>query len=222
MERTIRVTGRGRVSVRPDTIEVGIYLNKVYPEYSKAMEASAELTEVLKAAAERAGFDPAELKTTGFSVNTNYEGVYDKNGNWRNKFAGYRYTHSLVIRFDLDNDKLGKLLYQLADCGAEAEISISHTVKDPEPVRNELLTKAVKDSRTKAEVLAEASGVQLGEIINVDYSWGEISIMNRTADRMVFGGVDMKAAMTEDSFDMDIEADDINLQDTVTVIWGIR
>ena len=222
MERTIRVTGRGKTAVKPDMIEVSIFVNKVYPEYGEAMEASAELTEVLRAAAERAGFDPSELKTSGFSVNMNYEGIYDENGKWENKFTGYRYNHSMVIRFDLDNDKLGRLLFELSDCGVDAEISIGHTVKDPEPVRNELLARAVADSRAKAEVLASASGVELGDILNVDYSWGEMQIYNRTADRMTFGGYNAKAAMTEESFDMDIEADDINLQDTVTVIWEIK
>ena len=221
MERTIRVTGRGKINVKPDTIELNIFVSKVYPEYAEAMEASAEMTEVLKAAAERAGFDPRDLKTTGFSINMNYEGVYDEKGNWKNKFAGYRYDHNLALRFDADNVKLGKMLWELSDCGADAEISINHTVKDPEPVRNELLAKAVKDSRTKAEVLAAASGVSLGDIISVDYSWGEMQIYNRTVDNLTFGS-NSKISMTEESFDMDIEADDIHIRDTVTVIWEIR
>ena len=221
MERTIRVTGRGKMNVKPDTIELNIFVSKVYPEYAEAMEASAEMTEVLKAAAERAGFDPRDLKTTGFSINMNYEGVYDEKGNWKNKFAGYRYDHNLALRFDADNVKLGKMLWELSDCGADAEISINHTVKDPEPVRNELLAKAVKDSRTKAEVLAAASGVNLGDIISVDYSWGEMKIYNRTVDNLTFGS-NSKISMTEESFDMDIEADDIHIRDTVTVIWEIR
>ncbi|MBR3375373.1 MAG: SIMPL domain-containing protein [Firmicutes bacterium] len=221
MERTIRVTGRGKMNVKPDTIELNIFVSKVYPEYAEAMEASAEMTEVLKAAAERAGFDPRDLKTTGFSINMNYEGVYDEKGNWKNKFAGYRYDHNLALRFDADNVKLGKMLWELSDCGADAEISINHTVKDPEPVRNELLAKAVKDSRTKAEVLAAASGVSLGDIISVDYSWGEMQIFNRTVDNLTFGS-NSKISMTEESFDMDIEADDIHIRDTVTVIWEIR
>lgn len=221
MERTIRVTGRGKMNVKPDTIELNIFVSKVYPEYAEAMEASAEMTEVLKAAAERAGFDPRDLKTTGFSINMNYEGVYDEKGNWKNKFAGYRYDHNLALRFDADNVKLGKMLWELSDCGADAEISINHTVKDPEPIRNELLAKAVKDSRTKAEVLAAASGVSLGDIISVDYSWGEMQIFNRTVDNLTFGS-NSKISMTEESFDMDIEADDIHIRDTVTVIWEIR
>lgn len=219
MERTIKVTGRGKASVRPDTIELGIFLNKVYPEYRQAMEASAEHTGALKAAAERAGFGPEELKTTGFSVNMNYEGICDEKGNWQNRFSGYRCEHSFVIRFPLDNEKLGRLLSELMECGADAEISIRHTVKDPEPARQELLKKAVSDSRLKAEALAEAAGVTLGKIINVDYSWGEMEIFNRTVDRMAMGNAKMSAA--EESFDMDIEADDIRLQDTVTVIWEI-
>ena len=220
MERTIRVTGRGRIKARPDTIELIICVSKVCPEYREAMETSSKMTKKMKEALERAGFDPAELKTTSFSVNADYEGEYDEKGVWHNVFRGYRYDHNMVLRFGLDNDRLGKVLYELSRCEANAEISIRHTVKDPEPIKNALLENAVKDSREKAKILAAASEVELGRIINIDYSWGEVEIYNRMTERMPlsFGSINAK----EDSLDIDLEADDINVQDTVTVVWEIR
>ena len=42
MERTIRVTGKGKMNVKPDTIELNIFVSKAYPEYAEAMEAYAQ------------------------------------------------------------------------------------------------------------------------------------------------------------------------------------
>lgn len=219
MERTIRVTGRGKISVRPDTMRLNINLSEVHKDYQKAVEASAERTKTLREVLERAGFDPKDLKTAHFTVNTENEGYYDKNNNWKQRFAGYRFIHNLHISFDLDNGKLGKALYELANCGVNAEISIGYTVKDQEAAKNLLLESAVRDSRAKAEALAKASEVELGRIINIDYSWGQLEICNRAVDDMTFGGV---ACAKNASIDLDIEADDIDLSDTVTIVWEIK
>ena len=52
------------------------------------------------------------------------------------------------------------------------EFSIEYTVSNPEAAKNKLLGEAVKDSMSKAGVLAAAAGVTLGDIVNIDYSWG--------------------------------------------------
>ena len=89
-----------------------------------------------------------------------------------------------------------------------------------EAVQNELLGKAVTDSRAKAKVLTEAAGVTLGDIVNIDYSWGELEIYSRPMRNLTFGSA---INVKEDSaFDLDIEAEDIDVQDTVAVVWEIR
>ena len=60
----------------------------------------------------------------------------------------------------------------LAHCPVSPEFSIEYTVSNPEAAKNKLLGEAVKDSMSKAGVLAAAAGVTLGDIVNIDYSWG--------------------------------------------------
>ena len=88
------------------------------------------------------------------------------------------------------------------------EFSIRHTVKDVDAVKNELLSKAVEGSKTKAEVLAKAAGVVLREIKTIDYSWEELEIY---AEPMV------KMMLAEP-----MEADNIDVQDTVNIVCEIR
>lgn len=114
---------------------------------------------------------------------------------------------------------LGKVMYELAQCSVDAEFSFRHTVEDEEAVKNELLGKAVEDSRVKAKVLARAAGVKLGEIKLIDYSWGRLEVYS---DMMSVGALCCDMAVKENaSYDIDIEADDIYIEDTVTVVWEL-
>ena len=55
---------------------------------------------------------------------------------------------------------------------------------DKEKAKNELIGRAVKDSMEKASVLAEASGAKLGNIMSIDYSWGEMDFVSRSLNEM--------------------------------------
>jgi uncharacterized protein YggE len=70
-------------------------------------------------------------------------------------------------------------------------------------------------------VLAGAAGVMLKDIQSIDYSWGEINfeVSPMRGDLMVDKRMAPMAAKA--SYDMDIEPDDIEVSDTVTVVWEI-
>ena len=46
--RTIRVTGKGNLKVKPDTTRLMITLNGVYPEYAETINRSSEESEALR------------------------------------------------------------------------------------------------------------------------------------------------------------------------------
>ena len=216
MERTIRVTGKGKISVSPDTIKLNISAEGVFKDYAETVSKASEETSLIKEAISNAGLDPKDLKTSHFGVDTEYERYRDKRDDWRRKFVGYKYQHRLNIKFPNDNEILGRVLYQLANCPVSVEFSIEHTVKDVEAVKNELLGKAVEDSKAKAEVLSKAAGVKLDGVLTIDYSWGELEIYSRP---MEYSGEIMMDSIK--CCNIDIEADDIDVQDTVTVVWRI-
>ncbi len=218
--KTIRVTGRGDLRVHPDTTRITIDLEGTYPEYSDALRHSSEDTELLKDLLVSFGFQRTDLKTLNFGVDSEYES-YQERGTYKRRFVGYKYHHRMKVEFLSDNDLLGKLLYALARCPAKPEFTISYTVKDPEAAKNELLGKAVADAREKAAVLTQAAGVALKELQSIDYSWGEITFETRPMDRSMVLSERIEAPMEFGSFDMDIEPDDIEVSDTVTVLWEI-
>ncbi len=220
MDRMIKVTGKGKISVKPDQIRLLLNLSDLRESYEDTLRKSTEMVEALKDLFEELGFDRKDLKTTYFNIDTRYESYQAKDKSWKQRFEGYEFTHKLKIEFDADNKALGKVLYALGHAAVKPELRIVYTVKDPEASKNQLLAKAIADSKEKAKVLTEAANVSLGEIMTIDYSWGEIELsstpMNRMLEPMMMEDCCMSA-----SYDIDIEPDDIDVTDTVTVVWSI-
>ena len=132
---------------------------------------------------------------------------------------GYK-TH-MKIEFAADNKRLGQVLYALAHSSLRPEFSIEYTVADVEKCKNELLHKAIEDSIQKAQVLTTAANVKLGEIQAIDYSWGEIDFVTKPLNEMRLMECTECEMSAPGAYDIDIEADDINVTDTATVIWEI-
>ena len=215
--RTIRVTGKGQIKVKPDMTRLYITLEGINKEYAETLEQSSVDTAELRKIMGKFGFEKADLKTIRFDVDPEYSWYERKNKQVR-KLDGYKFIHRLKVEFESDNKRLGKIVYALAHSPVNPEFSISYTVKDPEKSKNKLLGEAVKDAMAKAEVLAEASGVTLKDIQNIDYSWGTIDLEVRPANDRFLA---LECYSSKRSYDLDIEPDDISVSDTVTVVWEI-
>ncbi len=220
MERTIKVTGKGKVSVKPDLIRLALNLEGTYPVYEAALEHSSTEMEQLRDCFEALGFERKALKTLSFHVDTEYESYQAEDKAWKQRFVGYKFHHSMKIEFEADNELLGRVLYALANAPVSPEFKIVYTVKNSEAAKNRLLGKAIKDSREKAEVLTKAAGVILGEIVTIDYSWADAELVAVPMPRMLKASVAAETA--SDSYNINIEPDNISVTDTVTVIWEIK
>lgn len=214
--RTITVKGIGAVSVKPDMIVLRLSMETAEYEYDAAMKAAAEKIDFLNKALEAAGFEKKSAKTADFRVRADYDRLNDGKGNYTSVFMGYKCRHELKIEFDFDTKRLAKALSEISKCIAKPEISIDFTVKDSSAVSGELLKAAVKNAREKAEILCAASGAKLGELLSIDYNWGELHLYSAT-DYDVEG----KCMMLGAADDMDIEPEEIKARDTATFAWEI-
>ncbi len=214
--RTITVKGIGAVSVKPDLIVLRLSMETAEYEYDAAMKAAAEKIDFLNKALEAAGFEKKSAKTADFRVRADYDRLNDGKGNYTSVFMGYKCRHELKIEFDFDTKRLAKALSEISKCIAKPEISIDFTVKDSSAVSGELLKSAVKNAREKAEILCAASGAKLGELLSIDYNWGELHLYSAT-DYDVEG----KCMMLGAADDMDIEPEEIKARDTATFAWEI-
>lgn len=216
MSRVITVKGIGKVSAKPDLVVLKMSLRAHEMEYERAMEQAAWQVNRLKECLEGIGFERDAVKTSNFDVDTDYASVEDSKGKYKRVFNGFVCKHRLKIEFDFDVVRLAQALSAVAGCTANPELSISFTVKDRNGINEELLRSAATNARSKAEILCEASGVKLGQLMKIDYNWGEISVFSRTRYDME----DSCIGMCADS-SIDIEPEDIDVSDTATFVWEI-
>ena len=128
-------------------------------------------------------------------------------------FLGFEAKHDLRLELPLDQDLLNRTLAQLAQSASQATFSIYFAVKDGNALRQRVLADAVARARENAETLAQAAGVQLGDILRIDYGWTEI----RVSERIMSYDASMAYSMPIP----DIEPDEIEAGDNVTVVWAI-
>jgi uncharacterized protein YggE len=187
-------------------------------DYADTMNRSAVMLDALRTAIASVGHNGKSLKTTSFNIDTKYESYKDKRDTWQRRFEGYVCSHSLVLEFDLDMKLLAATLAAIAECEAKPEFSIRFSVKDRNAISEQLLISAVENATAKARVLAKAAGVELGEILCIDYSWGELRLFSETEVEPR-----MMACMAADSDvgNIDIEPEDVDVSDSVTVVWSI-
>ncbi len=213
MNRVITVKGTGNVRLKPDLTVVSMTLKTVDKDYDRSMQQAAVLLERLREYLLAVG--QQDLKTTSFRVCTERENRRDPNGDYSNVFVGYACVHCLKLEFAFDIQMLSKVLGAIAHCVADPELSIQFTVKDKEAVNEALLKSAASQARRKAEILAEAAGVALGQLVSIDYNWGELNVCSPTA----FSAKRMTLANSEG---LHMEPEDIVLEDSAAFVWEIR
>ena len=167
MERTITVQGNGKISVRPDWIELRITLNTLNPVYGEMIRDSEEKLSQIQNSVVQSGFSEDVLKTLHYSVHPEYTSRMDESGEYKEYFQGFRCTHELQLSFPLSMEELDKVMSALSACSGEPGLQVHFTVKDTEVLSSQLLALAAEDARKKAEALCSASGVRLGALLQI-------------------------------------------------------
>lgn len=220
MPKTITVKGIGKASVAPDLVILSMVLESKDMDYERAMVQASENIEQLNSSLEKAGFEKDAIKTTYFNVRTDYEYIRKKDGSGQSVFAGYVVCHNLKVEFDFDSKRLAKALASIGACLAHPQISIEFTVKDSTAVNEEMLCSAAANAKRKAEILCSASGKELGDLLSIDYNWGELNIYSNTQYEMSEDC--LVAPMMAKSAAIDIAPEDIRVSDTATFVWEIK
>jgi len=213
VNREIVVKGIGKASVIPDMIILEMKLETINLQYDVTMKHAEELADTLRKAIISAGHNGKDLKTTDFNIKTKYEN-FKVNDLWKEKFIGYYCSHSLKLEFDLDMQKLECTINSIAKSNAKPRLSINFSIKDSTSVSELLLQNAIENAKSKAEILTKSAGVKLGEVKRIDYNWGELHMYSKTNYDLDEDAVLCQA--------IQIEPENINVNDTVTVVWEIN
>jgi len=161
----IKIRGNGEAAMAPDAVEIQFILERRDRHYEQVVQASHQQLEQLASCLAGEG----TLLTTNFTVDTELETVKSPNGEFTNVVRGYVARHYLTLELNLNPDVLDRVLQKISQCQAQPLLTIRYKVKDSQHLMNLALQAAFKDALMKANVLAEASGVKLGTILEINH-----------------------------------------------------
>ena len=214
-ERTIAITGEATKSFAPDTIAVSLEHSRLFKSYDEALNEVATRSGEIRQRIVESGLDAEKLKTSEFSVEPVYESYKDSHGDYKKRFLGYRNHARFEMCFPFDNVALSKLLGRLK--GTEDKIEFSYRLNDPAAAKDEVMALATKAAIRKANIIAEAASVSLGDLLTIDYSVKEIRLSQQK-----FLMADCCYGSSDAEPEIDITPQELTLSDSVTVVYAIK
>ena len=158
-----QVTGTGKVSEAPDTAQVSFGVTKTAKSIGDAQNQTNTAIAAITSAVTKEGIDAKDIKTINYTVNPNY----DYNGG-RQTITGFSVTQTIDIKIK-PIEKINPVIDILTASGANIVNQVSFIFSDEKRHALETTARqaAVKEAKQKAQSLAQAGGIRLGQIIDV-------------------------------------------------------
>ncbi len=208
-DRTMRVQGVGRARAEPELATISFHVQGVHEDYTSAVNGLNQKVAQLRAKLANAGIQASNLKTVDFGVESNF----NRKETYRD-FFGFRAKHDLELELPFSMDLLNRVLGTIAAGAADARLSISFGVRDPDDLRRQSLRAAVKAARSNAAALAEAADVKLGKIVDIEYGWAEVRFRRHEIASV--------ASVSDSVPSPDVTPREVTSTESVTVVWEIE
>ena len=159
IESGVFTSGDASVSKKPDTAFLYAGVESQQATASAAQSDLAGKAAKLIARVKALGVADKDLNTGGYSVGP----TYAPGGQTIN---GYRASEQLQITWH-SVDTVGKALDAIVQEGGATNVGVSFGLADPKSAQAEARTLAIADARSRAQAMATAAGVRLGQVIRV-------------------------------------------------------
>mgnify|MGYP001492940924 CR=1 FL=1 len=207
LARVLTVTGTGEVARAPDMAVIRVGVVAQDKSASTALSRTSEAMVRMQQRLAEQGIEARDIQTTQLSLTPVYENT---SGTRTRKIIAFEAMNAVLVRVR-DLPSTGAVLGTLVEDGANRIDGISFTLQDSQESMDEARRRAVADARRKAEVLADAAGVELGALRDLREAGGGAPrpmMMERMA---------MDAAAS-----VPIAEGEISLSATVTMVYELK
>ncbi|MBA2341269.1 MAG: SIMPL domain-containing protein [Pyrinomonadaceae bacterium] len=179
----VLVTGDSIVQAQPDTAVVTVAVVTQSATALVAQQENATRTEAVLRAVRAAAGAGAEIKTSGY----NLQPQYNYQQNQPPTITSYQATNSVTVTLS-DLTKVGPVIDAAAQAGANNVSNLSFILRRDRPARDQALTEATREALSKAQVMAQALGGRVIRIVEVQEAGaGRPPIVEREANQFVRG-----------------------------------
>ncbi|HLL71318.1 MAG TPA: SIMPL domain-containing protein [Pyrinomonadaceae bacterium] len=156
------VSGDSLVQARPDTAMISVAVVTQAQSALAAQQENARHSEAMVRALKAAAGAGAEVETSGYSL----QPQYNYRENQTPTIRGYEARNTVTVTLG-DLAKVGPVIDAATGAGANTIDNLSFTLRRDEPARDEALALATREALRKAQVMAQALGGRVGRILEV-------------------------------------------------------
>lgn len=164
-QRTLNVSGMGKVFITPDIAYINIGVHTEHEDVGTALDRNNEQALEVVNALRNQGVESKDIQTSSFNIYPNQQ--YGPSG----EVLGTRYVVDNMVYVTVrDLADLGTLLETVVSSGANSINGISFDVEDKTQATTDARKQAIDQARALAQEMAAAAGVELGQIVNINVS----------------------------------------------------
>ena len=202
---TITVTGSAVVTLEADYARISVGVSTKAKTVEEASLENTACIHAVIAALKEAGVAEEDIATSNYYVNAEYD--YSLGGQ---RQTGYNVTNQLTVIIR-DMAHIGATLDKATAAGANNIYNIEFLSTQADKAQDEATSHAVQDAMRKAQLLADAAGLELGGILSLTESTGGVYV---TARNYAF----KDAVATSNS----ILPDDTSVSASVTIVFELK
>jgi uncharacterized protein YggE len=156
------VSGDSLVQARPDTATISVAVVTQAQTALAAQQENARRSETMVRALKSAAGAGAEVETSGYSL----QPQYNYRENQTPVIRGYEARNTVTVTLG-DLSKVGPVIDAATNAGANNIDNLAFTLRRDEPARDQALAAATREALRKAQVMAVALGGRVGRIVEV-------------------------------------------------------
>jgi len=161
---TVQVTGNSQKEIAPDIAKISLSINTINTNLEQAKNENTQSSNQVFAKLKEQGITDQQIKTEAYRIDS----IYSYENDRLPKLKGYKVINTIEITTSIE--KVGILVNELTNVGANEIGSIRFEKENQTAVKNEALNDAVKDALKKAEVIASALGKHVSTVKVVNES----------------------------------------------------
>ncbi|MFI5281833.1 MAG: SIMPL domain-containing protein [Candidatus Dormibacterales bacterium] len=155
----VLTTGEATVSLKPDLAMVSAGVQSSQSTAAAAQSDLAAKAGKLIARIKGLGVADSDISTSGYYVSP----MYEPDGQI---VSGYTAAEDLVIKWH-NVDTVGRTLDAMVQEGGATRITVGFGLSDPKSGQAQARSQAIAEARSKADAMANASGVRLGQVVRI-------------------------------------------------------
>jgi uncharacterized protein YggE len=209
LNNTIFVSGSATTHTKTDKVIISLGVETTDKTAEKALLSNSNLMNKVMDALKQSGVRQNETSTSAFSIKPNYN--YSKYGD-RGNLSGFTVSNSIQIESSSINN-VSQWIDTAVQAGANTVNDVYFSVSEEklQDIKNMLLKEAVANAKTKADIVAAASGLNIAGIKSITV--GEIGIPP------VPGPLYSKSVSSDEASSTPILAGEQEVSTTVSIVY---